>query len=56
MTSIRRCDDLSYVSKIFVNVYRQCGLLLFSNVVYVCGLSCICVLFVDSHVWMILFI
>jgi hypothetical protein len=35
-------DDLSFVSKICVNVYRQCGLLLFSNMVYVvCGFSCV---------------
>jgi hypothetical protein len=62
--SMRKCgclllddvDDLSYVLKIRVNVYRQCGWLLLSNMVYVCGLSCIMsMLFVDSHVWMILF-
>jgi hypothetical protein len=35
-------NDLSYVSKICVNVYRQCGWLLFSNMVYVvCGFSCV---------------
>jgi hypothetical protein len=67
--SMRQCgwlvlddvDDLSYVSKIRVNVYRQYGWLLFSNMVYVCGVSYIvyvvcgflymmCMLFVDSHV------
>jgi hypothetical protein len=57
--SMRQCgwlllydvDDLSYVSRVCVNVYRQCGCLLFSNIMYVCGLSCMmCMLFVDSHV------
>jgi hypothetical protein len=57
--SMRQCgwlllddvDDLSYVSKICMNVYRRCGWLLFSNMVYVCGLSymmCVC------HLWILM--